>query len=231
MIVFSYGGGTNSVAGLIGLRDRGIVPDVILFADTGGERPWTYKHIEIMQEWCKKNGFPIINICSETKTLEQDCLDRNALPGLAYGFKSCSEHFKIRPQKRWLKKNGIQADVFYVGIDADEEHRVKDDPKTQYPLIQWGWGRAECIEAIKKEGIPLPGKSSCFFCPSMKQTEIRELSIKHPDLMDRAIAMERNANTTAVKGLARNHSWESIIATDDMFPELFIDAPCGCYNG
>ena len=233
MKVMSYGAGTNSAAMLVGFKQRGIVPDVILFADTGGEKPETYEHLKIMQRWCLDNGFPEISICREKQTLESDCLNRKALPGLAYGFKSCSEHYKIRPQKRWLKANGIKAELFYVGIDAGESHRIKDDPSTEYPLISWGWGRKECIDAIEKEGLPLPGKSSCFFCPAMKAGEIRALSVQHPELMDRALKIEKNANLTVAAGLGRSFSWSSVIATDDMFPELYnsTEIACGCYDG
>ena len=45
MIVVSYGGGTNSVAMLVGLHERGLRPDAIVFADTGGEKPNTYGHM------------------------------------------------------------------------------------------------------------------------------------------------------------------------------------------
>ena len=51
MIVMSDGGGTNSMAMLIGLRDSGIRPDLIVFADTGGERPHTYRYMDIKREW------------------------------------------------------------------------------------------------------------------------------------------------------------------------------------
>ena len=46
--VVSYGSGTNSTAMLVGLHERGEKPDLILFADTGGERPDTYRHKEIV---------------------------------------------------------------------------------------------------------------------------------------------------------------------------------------
>ena len=67
MIVMSYGAGTNSVAMLIGLRDRGIAPDIILFADTGGERPETYQHIKTMQAWCEKTGSLIYQFAANQK--------------------------------------------------------------------------------------------------------------------------------------------------------------------
>jgi len=38
-MVVSYGGGVNSTAVLVGMVERGIRPDAILFADTGGEHP------------------------------------------------------------------------------------------------------------------------------------------------------------------------------------------------
>ena len=40
-IIVSYGGGTNSTAMLIAMVLKGIKPDLILFADTGGELPET----------------------------------------------------------------------------------------------------------------------------------------------------------------------------------------------
>ena len=47
-----------------------------------------------------------------------------------------------------------------------------------------------CIRdrALEAAGLPQPGKSSCFFCPSMKREEIMLLKEQHPDLYARAIA-------------------------------------------
>ena len=42
--------------------------------------------------------------------------------------------------------------------------------------MDWGWTREDCIAAIQQEGLPLPGKSSCFFCPSMKKKDPHPLS-------------------------------------------------------
>ncbi len=190
--IISYGAGTNSTAMLVGLHDRGERPDLILFADTGGERPETYQHRDTVSDWCESVGFPRIVTVAEEKDLETDCLTRGALPGIAYGFKSCSDHYKIRPQKRWLKAQGITDPWFWVGIDAGEAHRAKY-AETRYPLIEWDWGREECVEAIARAGLPQPGKSACFFCPSSKPREILELSRTHPELMARAFAIEAAA--------------------------------------
>ena len=130
----------------------------------------------------------------------------------------------------------------YIGYDADEPHRanrVLDEKITnkfnmQYPLVEWNMGRDECIESIKKAGLPLPGKSACFFCPSSKPREILQLNKTHPDLIIRALAMEENAKAsfTAIKGLGRNYSWKELIDADDAQMKMFTtEVPCECYDG
>ena len=106
MKVLSFGGGTDSTAILCGWVERGLAPfDLILFADTGGERPHTYEHIERMQEWLPRHGLPQITIVRKVRRdgrvhgLEENCLEAQMLPSLAYGFKSCSQKFKIDLQR------------------------------------------------------------------------------------------------------------------------------------
>jgi hypothetical protein len=235
-VVAAFGGGVNSYAYLIGMWERGETVDMIPFSDTGGEKPHTYKALETFQDWLGNKGFPPITVVrKEGLTLEQDCLNRKALPSVAYGFKSCSDHFKIRPQRAYLKANGIEVTQMIIGIDAGETHRAKDIPENRYPLIEWGWGREECLEAIKRAGLETPGKSACFFCPSSKKREIIQLRQQYPDLAARAVAIEKNAELTEVKGLGRSFAWGDLYEAkdrqNDMFPETPIELDCGCYDG
>jgi hypothetical protein len=243
VIVVSYGGGTNSTAMLVGLHERDERPDAILFADTGGEKPHTYDHLLTMQEWCVKIGFPQIHtVQSEDRygnnyTLEQRCLENKMLPSIAYGLKACSEKHKKRPQTKWLKRNGMENATRLLGFDAGEPHRAKDYPNERYPLIEWNWGREECVEAIARAGLPQPGKSACFFCPSSKKHEILELKRTYPELAARAVAMENNAaaNLTEVKGLGRSFAWRDLLAFDaaqiKLLPDSPIEIACDCYEG
>ena len=246
MITVSYGGGTNSTALLVGLKERGIRPDCITFADTGGEKPHTYDYLSIMSSWCADNDFPeIVTVRNggAGETLEDNCLRRKALPSIAYGFKTCSQRWKLQPQEKYFNNLAEAKSVWSsgdkivraVGFDADEPQRAReyqdDKYENRYYLIDWDWGRQECIDAIKRVGLPLPGKSACFFCPSSKPSEIKWLALQHPELMDRAIAIESGAELTQVAGLGRSFRWQDVIATDDMFPESFIDQACGCYDG
>lgn len=247
--VVSYGGGVNSVAVCVGLVKRGEMPDLVMFADTGGERPETYQHVAKMFDWLQSRNVECVTVrnapASGDKTLEQNCLRRKELPSLAYGFKGCSVKWKRQPMDRFLRQQYApsmevlaagEKVVRIIGIDAGETKRAKLPPDEhfiyRYPLVEWNWDRDDCIAVIEAAGLPIPPKSSCFFCPAMRRPEIRDLMEKHPDLYQRAVAMEQNAETHTVVGLGRNWKWASLAEDRQMtfkFPEP--QSPCDCMDG
>jgi hypothetical protein len=93
-LVVAYGLGVDSTAMLIEFARRDIRPDLILFADTGGEKPETYAYLPVMQEYLAGVGFPaVITVRYEPtrapyRTLEGQCLHTGTLPSLAYDGKS-----------------------------------------------------------------------------------------------------------------------------------------------
>lgn len=249
MNAVSYGGGVNSVAVCVGLVERNEPPDLVMFSDTGGERPETYEHIKLMFDWLKQRNIKCVTVrnapASGDKTLEDNCLRRKELPSLAYGFKGCSVKWKRQPMDRFLRQQYEPSMALLaagqkinriIGIDAGETRRAKLPPDDyfvyKYPLVEWGWDRDACHYAIERAGLPQPPKSSCFFCPAMKRAEIRDLMETHPDLFARALAIEANAETHTVVGLGRNWKWASIAQDRQMqfkFPEP--SAPCDCMDG
>lgn len=253
MICVSYGGGVNSTAMLIEMYRRGIRPDLTLFADTGGERPETYQAIETVSAWCVAKGFPPIRVVSHSskkhgdKSLEEECLRSKTLPSIAYGYKKCSQKWKVAPQDKFLNANEQAKEVWskgfkivkFIGYDAGESRRasIPEDEKYiyKYPLIDWWLFREDCVEICRSEGLPT-AKSSCFFCPSMKRREIFHLKESHPELFARAVAIERNADLQLIKGLGRNFSWEDIAHAEGLQCKLWeseaaAEIPCGCYDG
>lgn len=250
MIIVSFGGGVNSAALLAGMWERGMTCDVILFADTGGEKPSTYDFVDIMDKWLREHGFPeITRVRASQKTyknLEHNCLYKKMLPSLAYGFKSCSHKYKKQPQEVWANNYQPAKDAWaagkkvtkYLGIDIGEQRRaqIPEDKKYryEYPLIDWGWDREDCLGTLKRAGLPNPGKSACFFCPGSKKKEILNLQREYPELAQRAIEMERNAELSSVRGLGRSFSWEVFLKADAaqgrLFPEV-VETACLCWDG
>lgn len=259
-LVVSYGGGINSTAMLVGMVERGIRPDAILFADTGGEHPHTYEFIGAVNAYCEANGLPSISILKYKPTrpgsvawnsLEQECVERGQLPSLAYGFHKCAAKWKATPQEKWLAAWDVgQATVAAgqlirkaIGFHRDEAHRRKDhiqDPGTVkvYPLLEWGWAQRDCLAAVERAGLPTPRKSSCFFCPASTKHQVRALAREQPALFQRALAIEDSARTAGnlqtVVGLGRHWTWRSVAEADACQLDMFRDTqetPCGCYDG
>ncbi len=228
----SAGLGVNTVAYIIECTKQGIIFDIVLFADPGKENPETYKYIPILNKWLIEHGQPEITIVynlnkhGEFIGLYGDCIDKKMLPSIAYGMKSCSQKWKRAPQDKFMNNWQPAKDVWsngghvlkYLGYDADESHRSQKDfsdnkYKFVYKLVELNMGRFECVQTIIDEGLPLPPKSSCTFCPSMKPWEIVELyETQRKEFYD-AVHMERNAaeNLTTVKGLGRDFSWWDLI--------------------
>jgi len=253
-LVVSYGGGVDSTAVLVEMQRRGIRPDLILFAETYGERPETYRYIEdVMQPWLRSVGFPQISrvtIASKHAGLEAQCLATKTLPSLAYGGHSCSLKWKASAQSKTLNRHELtkgfwkrtKADwgivgraIRVIGYDASpaDLKRVKkaagkDWPKFRfwYPLIDWNLTRERCVALIAGAGLPVPVKSSCFFCPAMKKDEIRDLARVHPELVIRALLLEKNAaeRNTTVAGLGRSWSWTSLVLEEELLPISLLEA-------
>lgn len=250
--IVAFGGGVDSTAMVIGLVNNSEPIDLILFADTGAERPSTYEHIENFSKWLVSKGYPeIITVkrvteSGEYETLEQECLRAKALPSIAYGYKRCSQKHKIAPQDKYLNnwqptidcwKSGDKA-IKYIGYDANEQHRADNAAKREdkkydhiYPLIEWQWDREDCIEVIKQSGVKVPSKSACFFCPSSRPKEIVQLYEEYPDLLQRALAIEEQAELTSIKGLGRNYAWSEVVRMHKAqmtLPFGGFDLPCEC---
>lgn len=116
-LIVNFGGGVDSTAMLMQFERRGIVPDLIIFADTGAEKPETYAHVERFSAWLVERGFPAVTVVSRKlcnpmrattpyDTIEGNVVANRTVPSLAYGGKSCSLKWKAEPMDAWLKGTG-----------------------------------------------------------------------------------------------------------------------------
>ncbi|MDX1951075.1 MAG: hypothetical protein SFY81_02760 [Verrucomicrobiota bacterium] len=227
-LVICYGAGRDSTALLVGLRQRQIRPDLILFADVGAERQSTYDYLIVTNAWLRSVGFPEITIVRYQPkdfkhwppyhSIEENILTNCALPSIAYGFHKCSAKWKIAPQLAFLKKWQPARDCWAsggrvrkaIGFDASPREKrrshgcstyaVQDEEADLFdlwfPLQEWGWDLAECIRQIVKAGLPIPTKSSCYFCTAMKPHEVDDLAKTEPDKLKRIVVLEARARQT-----------------------------------
>lgn len=228
-VMVAYGGGVDSTAMLIELIENGFHVDVVLFADTGSEKPATYAFVLLFAEWLRARGvrFEVVRYEPRNfknfppyRSLDENCFTNGTLPSISFGFSSCSQKWKIQPQNRWAEAwPRAQATwrasgkiIKLIGYDcspADAKryaHREGyDDPRYVYgyPLRVLGWVRQDCEVRIAAAGLPVPPKSACFMCGATKPWELHTFPA---ELLRRIVLMEARAEPRLrkIEGLWRN---------------------------
>ena len=211
----SYGGGVQSSALCVLAIQGKLGPvDAALFANVGddSEHPATLEYVRnVMIPWAAERGLPVHELHRTKRDGEVETLwgrlmkdGSRSLPipvrmsNGAPGTRLCTHDFKIKVVGKWLKANGASADnpaEVMIGISTDEIQRVsnkKVEPYEQpiYPLINLGLDRAACMAVIRDAGLPVPPKSSCFFCPFHRPQMWAEMRRDEPELFERSQLLE-----------------------------------------
>jgi hypothetical protein len=105
---------------------------------------------------------------------------------------------------RWLKAHGATAEdpaLVAVGFSTDEFHRASNRrafawEKPVYPLLDASLSldRSGCEQVIRDAGLPVPPKSSCYFCPFHRPQTWAEMRRDEPHLFWKAVELERLLN-------------------------------------
>jgi hypothetical protein len=128
----------------------------------------------------------------------------------APGNRSCTAEFKIKVIAREVRRRGATRDdpaIVGVGISLDESHRANTrraewGETIVYPLIGVGEDtglrlrRTDCVREIEAAGLPVPPKSSCYFCPFHRLQTWVDLRQDRPDLFASAVQLEDTINAT-----------------------------------
>lgn len=131
--------------------------------------------------------------------LSEELFTAGTVPQYASGSRRCSIHGKGWPLDLWIDGE-VRGESFrhVIGFNAEEEKRVKRDKsystenrRSEYPLVEWGWGRQKCEDYLEDAfGEPWQ-KSCCFFCPFAAGREpVRLRYRKYPHLAATAAFME-----------------------------------------
>ena len=186
-------GGKDSSALALYLRDR--VPQMeYFFCDTGAELPETYEFLTRLEVIL---GKPIARLNSERGFDHWFEVFRGALPSPQMRW--CTKVMKIKPIEAWI---GDEPAVSYVAIRADEANRkgyisTKPNIESRLPFVEDGVDHDGVMKILDDAGIGLPDyyewrtRSGCYFCFYQRKAEWVGLAERHPELYERAIAIER----------------------------------------
>lgn len=207
----SWGVGLQSTT-LLEMSANGDLPklDVAIFADTGFEHDYSYEIFDFYAPRAKAAGIEVIKISGQD--ILQAQYQHVDLPLFIAGSdrmikRKCTRDFKIRPIQRQLrdvlgvKRRGrLPADLveLWLGITVDEIHRAKDSRvayiRHEFPLLDKNFYREDCITYLAERGLPVPGKSSCVFCPYKKQDEWEDLISERPEEYRQIAKLELHIN-------------------------------------
>ena len=124
----------------------------------------------------------------------------------APGTRNCTADFKIGVIAKWLKQHGATPEnpaITGLGISLDEWDRVRTDSGIEYqvleyPLIDMRITRNDCIKIIQESGLPVPPKSSCYFCPFHSKNFWIEQRRNEPELFKKSVNLEIALNRRRV---------------------------------
>lgn len=212
-IVFSYGGGRQSVALILCMIEGRIPwPDHIIMADTGRENETTWKyhnqiiapllaqysrHVEIAgPAYCSvglhsTHGSLLIPVYSEPRGKYSTW---------------CSSEWKRRTRDRYMKAMGIKPKEMWLGLGYEEDRRWKKTHMSyqgkclvRCPMVDLQMTTAEGLALIAKHGLPLPTHSSCYMCPQKSNAEWIELKNNSPEQWAQAVALDAELREESIE--------------------------------
>ena len=223
MIALSLGAGVQSstLALMLARGDLGPMPDCAIFADTQGEPASVYRWLDWLEA---QLPYPVYRATAgslaekavEVRTGKNDKrYTKSSVPAFivgetgAVGFmmRQCTNDYKIVVIKRQLRtligrKRNAKV-VQLIGISADEVHRMKPSRDkwitNQWPLVDAGIRRSDCIAWMAKCGYPTPPRSACVFCPYHNDREWLRLKTKEPEEFQKAVEFETRYKAAMAK--------------------------------
>jgi hypothetical protein len=258
----SYGGGVQSTALLVLAAQGRIDFPLFLMANVGddSENPATLRYVEnYARPYAAEHGIElaVLDRIKRDGTVEtlMGRLTRGGSRSLpipvrmsngAPGQRSCTADFKIKVIGKELKRRGASPDnpaTIGIGISVDEIHRannrrVEPHEVVTYPLLDLGLRRTDCARIIRDAGLPVPPKSSCFFCPFHRPETWHDMRRNEPELFERACQLEEHLNRVRDE-LGKDHVYltrynkplrEAIPDGVDLLP-MFDEADGLCDSG
>ena len=163
------------------------------FCDTGAELPETYEYLTRLETVL---GKPIARLNAERGFDHWFEVYRGMLPSPQVRW--CTRMMKIAPLEAWI---GDEPTTSYVAIRADESSRkgyvsTKPNIVSVFPFIEDNIDHEGVLRILDDAGIGLPSyyewrtRSGCYFCFYQRKAEWIGLSERHPELFERAVAIE-----------------------------------------
>lgn len=219
MRIISLGWGVQSFA-LAAMSALGMLPkvDAAVHADTGHERAETYALAEKWTPWLEERGVRVITVrCPDNNFIRpwgktiglmiaaHTCWPDGRSSGMTH--RQCTREWKIRPVRRWcadeLKRRGQNKTPGiveqWIGITLDEIERMRASSGVKYVALAYPfvehldrpWTRNMVIRWLTENGLEIPVKSSCIFCPYHDRQTWRDIQLSGNGDWEKVLEVDR----------------------------------------
>ena len=148
--------------------------DAAIHADTTHDSVLTYKFAAKWTPWLEARGVNVITVRAD----DTDYIDRKynhtQIPAFnnsgGMGKRQCTTNWKIVPVRRMIRQlSGGKPVEQWIGISLDEIQRANRSGvqyvTNRFPLVEKRITRSACVAWLEKNGLEVPPKSACVFCP------------------------------------------------------------------
>ena len=208
MITMSYGGGKQTVAMITMVLDGQLSkPDIIVMADTSREVTTTFEYLEqIVQPALRGINLKVEIVGHEyaNRDITKGAGEAMLLPAFTRQSGKigkmptfCSNEWKQRPIRRWLKEKGVTDTDVWLGISTDEAERMKSSGlqwyRHVYPLVELApMSRQACVNQVSRYGWEVPYKSRCWMCPNQSPAAWQQMKRLNNGDFDKAVELEKD---------------------------------------
>lgn len=205
--VWSCGAGVQSTAiAVLIIQGKLPKPDFAIMTDCGYEPSYILDHVHnrLVPELSKVGvRLHVVNASEYVDTGLFSATGLLAIPayaeidGKVAQYRTyCSSRFKIQPAMRWIKEQGVERCVNWLGVSIDETRRARVSRRKwieyRYPLIELGMDRDACAWLIGQHGWPRPERSSCVMCGQRPEVEWERMRRLYPSDYEWARQIERD---------------------------------------
>lgn len=208
---WSCGGGTQSVAiAALIVQGRLPKPDLAAIVDTEREKGETWEYFEtVLRPKLLQVGVDVVRVPkSRYATVDLygtkgDLLlpvftTRDTAPGDEPSKMPafCSNEWKQRVFRRWLKEQGVEWADCWIGFSTDEVRRLRHSDvawlQNRFPLVfEVPLSRHGCKVLVEQMGWPTPPRSACWMCSNMGDLEWERQRTHYPEEFAAAAQLER----------------------------------------
>ncbi len=206
--IVSFSGGKDSTAMLFMMIEIGMPIDEVVFVDLGVEFPEMLEHIDKVRFMIDVPfTVEIPNRGDFEYWMTQHVKTKGDNRGkIGYGWSDIGNRWCTKIKTDSIDR-GRRRDYSYQGIAADESHRMQDDERNRYPLIEWGMTERDCLEYCYSLGFHWRGlyerrrRVSCYLCPLQSLPELKMVWRDYPELWANMKRLDKMSHRTFRPGM------------------------------